>query len=119
MPTEVTFSRPGDLRAWDAVIDGLCGPDERQRSRCAVEAETRPTDVQALERKLALKQRDGGIERLVLVLPDTRHNRAFLYGPGATLRLRFPGDGRRTLELLAAGIAPPANAIILLRAGRR
>lgn len=78
------------------------------------QSKTRPTDVQALDRKLALKERDGGADRLILLLADTRHNRAFLRGPGATLRSRFPGDGRRALERIAAGLAPDSNAIILL-----
>lgn len=112
--TEVTFPRFGDLRAWDAVIGGLRNEASRRPVRCAVEAETRPTDVQALDRKLALKERDGRADRLILLLADTRHNRAFLRGPGATLRSRFPGDGRRALERIAAGLAPDSNAIILL-----
>jgi transcriptional regulator with XRE-family HTH domain len=109
--TEVPLGRPGDLRAWDAVVSGS---GRNGRWRCAIEAETRPTDVQALDRKLALKERDGGADRLILLLADTRHNRAFLHGPGATLRERFPLDGRRALELLAAGVDPGANALILL-----
>ena len=42
-----------DLRGWDAVVvaEGWADP---------VEAETRPTDLQALQRRVALKQRDSG-----------------------------------------------------------
>jgi len=109
--TEVPFPRPGDLRAWDAVISGH---GAHGRWRCAIEAETRPTDVQALERKLALKQRDGGVDGLILLLSDTRHNRAFVDGSTASLRGRFPVDGRRVLELLGAGVDPGGNAIVLL-----
>ena len=35
------------------------------------EGETRPTDIQELARRLALKKRDGGVDRLILVLKDT------------------------------------------------
>ena len=107
--TEVPFLRAGDLRAWDAMISGF-----PTRTRCGVEAETRPSDVQALDRKLALKIRDGGVDRVILVLSDTRHNRAFLHGPGAALRARFPLGSARALELLAAGADPGANALIVL-----
>lgn len=107
--TEVAFPRAGDLRAWDAMIRGFSSG-----KRCAVEAETRPTDAQALDRKLALKIRDGAADRVILLLADTRHNRAFLHGPGASLRARFPLHGARALQLLAAGIDPGANALILL-----
>lgn len=54
--TEVVFRRPGDRRAWDAV---LRLPPRLMSLRIGIEAETRPNDAQALERKLALKERDG------------------------------------------------------------
>jgi hypothetical protein len=73
--TEVPLPLPGDQRAWDALMT-LWG------RRVGVEAEMRPTDVQALERKLTLKLRDGGVDRLVLVLADTRSNRHFLHHVG-------------------------------------
>ena len=61
----------GDLRAWDALIRG-------SGWRCGVEAETRPRDLQALERRLALKLRDGAVDMLVLLLLDSRYNRALV-----------------------------------------
>jgi transcriptional regulator with XRE-family HTH domain len=112
--TEVPFPRAGDRRAWDATVTGFLVPVGRTGRRGAVEAETRPVDVQALDRKLALKERDGAADWLILLLADTRHNRSILAGPGAALRARFPLDGRRALELLAAGVDPMQNAIVLL-----
>jgi len=112
--TEVPLPGPADLRAWDAVVRGFRIPEGRGSVRGAVEAETRPRDVQALERRLALKQRDGGVDWLILLLADTRHNRTFVAGPGSTLRARFPLDGRRALELLEAGVDPARNSIVLL-----
>jgi transcriptional regulator with XRE-family HTH domain len=113
MRTEVPLPHHGDLRAWDAVIDGFAG-SMAARVRGGVEAETRPLDVQALERKLALKERDGDVAWLILLVADTRHNRAFLRGPGEALKARFPLDGRRALAMLAAGLNPGSSAIILL-----
>lgn len=112
--TEVPFPGPGDRRAWDAVIGGIRGTGQAPRIRIGVEAETRPNDVQALDRKLALKERDGDVERMILLLSDTRHNRQLLHGPGSSLRNRFPLDGRRALLHLAAGVDPGSNAIVLL-----
>ena len=109
--TEVAFPRAGDPRAWDAV---LRLPPRPLALRIGVEAETRPNDAQALERKLALKERDGDVDRVILLLADTRSNRAFLRSAGTGLRQRFPIDGRRARELLAAGADPGGNAIILL-----
>ncbi len=51
---------------------------------------------------------------MILLLAGTRHNRTFLRGPGEALKGRFPLDGRRALALLAAGVSPGANAIVLL-----
>jgi len=107
--TEVPLPMVGDRRAWDAVIDGFRPP-----IRCGIEAETRPTDEQALTRKLALKRRDGGVDRLILLLPDTRHNRAFIRGASAGFLAAFPLPGRRAVELLRAGVDPGGDAIMLL-----
>ena len=80
----------------------------------AVEAESRLGDLQALERRLALKLRDGSMEHLILLVANTRHNRTVLRSAGAALWLEFPLNGVRGLELLAAGVAPTGSAIIVL-----
>jgi len=107
MATEVPFPGPHDLRAWDAVVVG-------RGWRQGVEAETRPTDLQALERRLALKVRDGDVDWLSLLLLDSRHNRDVVRAHASALAERFPQSGWRALELLAAGVSPGANSIILL-----
>ncbi len=53
--TEVPMPIPGDLRSADGLIEGGFGT-------ALVEAETRITDVQSVERKSALKARDLGAE---------------------------------------------------------
>jgi transcriptional regulator with XRE-family HTH domain len=111
--TEVPFPIAGDRRAWDALIRGT-GPAPIGTWRVGVEAETRPNDVQALDRKLALRERDGEADWLLLLLLDSRHNRSLLAAGGAVLRRRCPLDGRRALELLAAGAPLGANALVLL-----
>lgn len=52
--TEVPVGLPGDLRAWDAVL-GLGS------ARVGLEAETRLVDLQAVERRIALKCRDSAV----------------------------------------------------------
>jgi transcriptional regulator with XRE-family HTH domain len=105
--TEVPFPNPGDPRAWDAMV--------RPGSvRVGVEAETRARDAQALQRKLALKRRDGRADHVILLLADTRHNRAFLRNAGVGLRADFPLPGRVALERLAAGDDPGGSSIMLL-----
>ena len=80
----------------------------------AIEAETRPPDLQALDRRLALKQRDGGVGNVVLLLSDTRHNHELVRGNDAWVGSRFPVPGRRALELLAAAANTEGSAIVLL-----
>jgi hypothetical protein len=79
-----------------------------------VEAETHPRDLQALERRLELKLRDGDVDHLILLLLDSRHNHALLRAHAATFEARFPVAGRRALELLRPGAAVGGNAVILL-----
>lgn len=105
--TEVPLPIPGDPRAWDATIRGtgwILG----------IEAETRPRDLQALERRIALKRRDGGVDRVVLLLGDSRHNRSLLRDHADALLVHFPVPGRRALELLGAGVDPGGSAVVLL-----
>lgn len=105
--TEVPLPIPGDLRAWDAVIEG-------DGWWVGVEAETRPRDAQALLRRVALKARDGEADLVLLVLTDSRHNRDFVRLHRDDLTARFQVAGRRSLELLAAGARPDGSAIVVL-----
>ena len=79
-----------------------------------MEAETRARDSQALERRLALKLRDGGVDHVILLLADTRNDRAFVRGLGAGFRDAFPVPGRVAIARLSAGEDPRGSAIILL-----
>jgi transcriptional regulator with XRE-family HTH domain len=105
--TEVPLPLPGDRRCWDGVAM-LEGGDT------AVEAESRLRDIQALDRRCALKRRDGGIELVILLVADTAHNRAMLDVHREDLRSSFPLDGRRLLPVLRSGRAPQASGIVVL-----
>jgi transcriptional regulator with XRE-family HTH domain len=98
---------PPDLRAWDATVSS-------REWTIGIEAETRVADVQALERRLSLKLRDGAVHALILVLNDTRHHRALVEAAGASIRAFFPTDARNALRALRRGEAPPSSALILL-----
>jgi len=104
--TEVPLPIEGDLRAWDAVIQG-------HGWSLPVEAETVIVDVQALERKLSLKQRDGGVHHLVLLIADTPRNRRALASAPASFR-GWPLRARDILGALRAGRDPGASGIVLL-----
>jgi hypothetical protein len=79
-----------------------------------VEAESRIDDAQALERKLALKQRDGQAEILILLVADTRANRAGLAVVRPSFRTLLPLDGRAILAALRAGQKPAGSGIVVL-----
>lgn len=82
--------------------------------RVGVEAETRLGDIQALERRLSLKQRDGEVSIVILLVNDTNHNRRIVSDERARLRDRFPGSARQAFKNLATGLAPTADSILLL-----
>jgi transcriptional regulator with XRE-family HTH domain len=103
---EVPFPADRDPRAWDRMLT-------RGDIRIGIEAETRPTDLQELQRRLALKKRDGGVGRLLLVLSDTRWNRALL--AQNDLSEAFPVSGRDCLDALRRGRDPGGDAVLLLR----
>lgn len=104
---EVPLPIPGDRRSWDAVIHG-------DRWTFGVEAETAPRDAQSVARRLHLKERDGRVDGVLLVLRRTVQTRRFIGEAGDLLRGAFPVDGRRAAELLRAGVHPGGNAIIVL-----
>jgi hypothetical protein len=97
---------PGDLRAADGVIDGAFGT-------ALVEAETRVVDLQAVERKSMLKQRDLGADHSILLIADTPNNRTVL-DLHAGLRERFPIGTRRCLAALGRGGDPGGDCLVVL-----
>ena len=107
--TEVPFPIPGDLRAWDAEIRPADGS-----WRLRVEAEMRITDGQALERRLALKLRDGGEGHLLLLVADTRANRLAMPSLVVALKTLLPLEPREVLAALRAGRNPAGNGIVIL-----
>ena len=109
--TEVPLPTSGDPRAWDAMTRG-------GDWRYGVEAETAPHDGQATMRRLTLKQRDGHVDGVLLVLRDTRQSRAFLHEIDDVAGSSFPVGGQRALELLRVGANPGGSAIIVLPRSR-
>jgi transcriptional regulator with XRE-family HTH domain len=105
--SEVPLPGPGDQRAWDAVVS-------RGSTAIGVEAETVFRDVQAQTRRLILKQRDGGLDRMILLVADTRRNRAALATCRESLRETFPLDTRAILGTLRAGSIPERSGILRL-----
>jgi hypothetical protein len=105
--TEVPLPIPGDLRAWDATIAGL-------GFVIGVEAETRIRDVQAVARWTNLKQRDGQLDHVILLVAGTRANRRALAAAPGELAAAYPLSQRDCLRALRDGRDPGGSSIIVL-----
>lgn len=103
--SEVPLPIPGDRRAWDRLLRGA-------GVTIGVEGETRQTDMQDLQRRLALKKRDGGVDRLILVLADTEWCRRLVRLNDVDTALPLPG--KAALKALAQGRDPGGDAIVLI-----
>jgi transcriptional regulator with XRE-family HTH domain len=104
---EAPLNIAGDLRAFDAL---LANPT----ATIAVEAITRLRDAQAQLRAATLKQRDGNIPRLVLLIKATDHNRKALASAADVIATAFPLGTREELAALSQGKDPGDNGIVLL-----
>lgn len=103
---EAPMPIPGDLRAWDEL---LIGPVS-----IGVDAETRPRDLQAIERSIALKKRDSRVDRSALLIASTPRNESVVRANLASLRQAFPLDTRGFLAAVRDGRDPGADALVML-----
>jgi len=108
--SEVPLPIEKDLRAWDAEIRGR----DPRSWRARVEAETRIADGQALERKLTLKLRDDPDGHLILLVSDTRSNRAALATLAPGLSGMLPRSTREILSALTAGREPLGSGVAII-----
>lgn len=96
----------GDRRAWDLLLEGPVS--------IGVEAETRPGDLQALERAIHLKQRDSGVTRVVFVVRGSKRNRLLIRELLPALRMAFPLGTAEVMRALHEGRDPGADGIAVL-----
>jgi len=104
--SEVPIPISGDRRSADGIIVGTS-------FEILVEAETRLDDTQAVERKVAAKRRDFGIQRVIVLVADTRHNREVLLRV-QELREGFPIGTRACLAALSRGRDPGGDALVII-----
>lgn len=96
----------GDRRAWDLLLEGPVS--------IGVEAETRPGDLQALERAIHLKQRDSGVHRVLLVVRGSKRNRMLIRELLPVLRTAFPLGTAEVMRALHEGRDPRADGLAVL-----
>jgi transcriptional regulator with XRE-family HTH domain len=104
--TEVPIGGYGDLRAWDARLDGPISG--------GIDAETRLHDLQAVQRRIETKWRDSGVERIVLLVARSRHNTAMLRLHREALASTLPADTREIMLALQAGRIPRRNGLVVI-----
>ena len=105
---EVPVGHLGDQRAWDAVM-------LVNSVQIAIEAETRPRDVQSLQRRVAAKRRDdAGVSSVVLLMANTRHNRGLMVECGDGFRADLPLPAESILRALADGKDPGGSGVVLV-----
>lgn len=97
----------GDQRSWDLLL--RCGG-----VLIGVEAVTRVRDLQALVRHIRLRERDGGVDHVVLLLSDSAHNRAMLSQLVDALGPRFTTSRREIIAALRAGRPIPGSGVMLM-----
>lgn len=113
---EVPVGDARDLRAWDLVISGADGV------RAGVELDTRLTDAQSYLRRVSLKRRDGDVDRVILVLADTRSNRAAVQAMQAMIEGTFASGREATqdaITALAMGRVPESDVVLLVKPRRQ
>jgi hypothetical protein len=82
--------------------------------RAGCECETRLRDAQAIERRIALKLRDGRVDVVLLIVPDTAANRRFLEQHREQLRGLLPLDSRQVFEAFRRGELPERSGIVIV-----
>ena len=108
MRREVPIPIQGDLRAWDAVVDGDGQP-------FFVEGESHVGDIQEVDRRITLKQRDDPrATTVVLVLTRSDHHRRLLETHREALRELLPLDGVAVLRAIRSGKRPSASGLVML-----
>lgn len=105
LASEVPLPITGDRRAWDRLMRGF-------GLVIGVEGEMHPTDMQELGRRLSLKKRDGGVDRLIIVMPNSVWCRQL--ADLNELGEAFPVRSAEALDALRNGRDPGGDAIVLV-----
>lgn len=71
-------------------------------------------DLQATERKFALKMADDQVDLVILLVADTPRNRRVLREFRELIAARFPLDTRAVMRQLRAGRIPERSGVVVL-----
>jgi len=102
---EVPLPTPGDRRSWDLLL-------RLPAQVIGVEAETRIRDMQRLVRHVHQRERDGGVNAIVVVLASTRTNRLLVEELRLALGPTYATPTRAILGSLRSG--QPVSGVVML-----
>ena len=108
--SETPLPLPGEQRAWDKLLR-LRG---EVRQLVGVDLETRIRDIQALVRRTRLRERDGGVDAILIVLSDTATSRRLAGELRLALGADFGFPAREIVKALRAGKPLPGSGLILV-----
>ncbi len=108
---ETLLPTRGDMRAWDKTLRLL---DSRPRHLVGVDIESRVRDVQALVRRTRLRERDGQVDAILIVLADTGHNRTFIDELRVALGQDYRTQQSDIVRALHSGLPLPGSGVILV-----
>jgi transcriptional regulator with XRE-family HTH domain len=97
----------GGQRSWDVLL-------RLGAVLVGVELVTRVRDVQALVRLIRLRERDGGVDHVLLVLSDSAHNRAILAQLLDVLGPRFQTSPRDIGRALREGQPVAGSGVLVM-----
>ncbi len=107
---EVLLPGIGDRRSWDRLLR-LIGNESQI---VGADLETRIRDVQALVRRTRERERDGGVDEILLVLSDSATNRLLIGQLREALGDRYSTRPRAVLAALREGRRLPGSGVVIL-----
>jgi hypothetical protein len=108
---EALLPGPGEQRAWDKLLRLV---NSSPTYLVGTDIESRVHDVQAIVRRTRARERDGHVDRILIVLADTAHNRRIVEELGRSLGDTYSTPPRDLVAALRAGTPLPGNGLILI-----
>lgn len=108
---ETLLPGAGERRAWDKLLR-LVGAGKRHL--VGVDIESRVWDVQALVRRTRARERDGGVDAILIVLSDSATNRRIVETLRQALGAPYQTSPRALLTALRKGEPLRASGVILI-----
>jgi hypothetical protein len=107
---EVLLPNVGDRRSWDRVLRLLAEPAQVG----GVELETRIRDIQVLVRHTRERERDGGVDHILIVLSDSATNRTLIGQLRDALGDAYQTAPREIFRSLRHGAPIPGSGVIFI-----